>query len=110
MEPEEMVVVVLCTFPNGETARQIGTLLVEKQLAACVNLVANVESIYRWNETVERSHEVAAWFKTTQQCYPRLEAEIRALHPYETPEILAIPTWAGDPRFVQWVADSTRKS
>lgn len=81
--------VVLCTFPSSDAARQIGTLLVEKQLAACVNVIPGVESVYRWQGKVESSHEVLAIIKTTATAYPTLERELAALHPYEVPEIVA---------------------
>ena len=100
MEP----VVVLCTFPDLEQARQIGAALVERQVAACVNLLPGVESIYRWEGKVERAGEVLALIKTTR--YPDLEAAIRELHPYEVPEILALPVAAGSEGYLKWLADS----
>jgi periplasmic divalent cation tolerance protein len=100
------VMVVLCTFPDIEQARQIGAALVERQVAACVNLLPGVESIYRWEGKVEKAGEVLAFIKTTR--YPELEAAIRELHPYEVPEILALET-EGLPAYLQWVADSCAK-
>jgi periplasmic divalent cation tolerance protein len=82
--------IVLCTFPTLEEARQIGTALVEMQLAACVNFLPAVESVYRWQGKVETAQEVLAIFKTTADGYPRLESHLIDLHPYETPEIVAI--------------------
>lgn len=84
------VLVILCTFPNVDQARQIGTLLVERQLAACVNLVPAVESIYRWQGSVETAAEVLAIFKTTAAVYAEFESTLTQLHPYEVPEIIAI--------------------
>ncbi|MCF7675629.1 MAG: divalent-cation tolerance protein CutA [Akkermansiaceae bacterium] len=84
------LLVVLCTFPDSETARQLGTDLVERQLAACVNLVPGVESIYRWQGKLESSREVLAVFKTTAAAYPAFAAALAALHPYDTPEIIAL--------------------
>lgn len=84
------LLVVLCTFPDSETARQHGTDLVKRQLAACVNLVPGVESIYRWQGKLESSHEVLAVFKTTAAAYPAFAAALAALHPYDTPEIMAL--------------------
>ena len=95
--------VVLCTFPDLEQARQIGAALVERQVAACVNLLPGVESIYRWEGKVERAGEVLAILKTTR--YDELEAAIRELHPYEVPEVLALPVAdvvrSGNPRRFQ---------
>lgn len=82
--------VVLCTFPGIEQARQIGTALVERQLAACVNLLPPVEAIYRWQGKVETAHEILAIFKTTAAAFPDFEKALAELHPYDVPEIIAI--------------------
>lgn len=84
------VLLILCTFPDSEQARQIGTLLVEKQLAACVNLIPAVESIYRWQGNVETATEVLAIFKTTATAFPAFDQALAELHPYEVPEIIAL--------------------
>jgi periplasmic divalent cation tolerance protein len=97
-------VVVLCTFPDLDQARQIGAALVERQVAACVNLLPGVESIYRWEGKVERAGEVLALIKTAR--YPDLEAALRELHPYDVPEILAFPIAAGLPAYLAWLAES----
>jgi periplasmic divalent cation tolerance protein len=96
--------VVLCTFPDIEQARQIGAALVERQVAACVNLLPGMESIYRWEGKVERAGEVLGIIKTTR--YADLEAAIRELHPNEVPEILALPMQAGLPAYLEWLAAS----
>ena len=90
-----------------EQARQIGTALVERQLAACVNLVPAVESIYRWEGNVETASETLAIFKTTRAAYPAFEAALTELHPYEVPEIIAIsPDQIAGP-YRTWVLDNT---
>jgi periplasmic divalent cation tolerance protein len=95
---------VLCTFPDAEAARQIGTVLVEKQLVACVNLLPGVQSVYRWQGEVESAVETLAIFKTTAAAYPALERELAALHPYEVPEIVALrPEQVAGP-YAKWVA------
>ena len=86
----EALLMVFCTFPDVASARQIGTLLVERQLAACVNLVPAVESIYRWQGTVETTAETLAIFKTTSSAFPAFEKTLAELHPYEVPEIVAL--------------------
>ncbi len=101
----EEVILVLSTFPSIEEARQIGTLLVEKQLAACVNLVPGVESIYRWQGQIETSAEVLAIFKTTTARQPGLSEALAALHPYEVPEILALEPSAVSPAYARWVSE-----
>jgi len=100
------VILVFCTFPDVETARQIGTTLVESQLAACVNLLPGVESIYRWQGAVERAAEVLAVFKTTCTCLPALERELHAQHPYDTPEFVALLPESVSERYGAWVAHS----
>ena len=100
----ENAVVVLCTFPDLDQARQIGAALVERQVAACVNLLPGVESIYRWEGKVERANEVLGLIKTTR--YAELEAAIRELHPYEVPEILALPVGAGSESYIGWLKES----
>jgi len=101
------VILVFCTFPDAETARRIGTSLVHDRLAACVNLVPSIESIYRWQGAVETSQEVQALFKTTASRYSELEQRLRELHPYDVPEILAVNPTAVSPAYAQWVGDST---
>lgn len=98
------VKVVFCTLPNLEKARQIGTVLVERQLAACVNLIPKVESIYRWQGEVERADEVLAMIKTSASRYPGLESALTELHPYEVPEVIAFDVGAGLPEYLSWVA------
>jgi periplasmic divalent cation tolerance protein len=100
----ENAVVVLCTFPDLDQARQIGAALVERQVAACVNLLPGIESIYRWEGKVERAGEVLALIKTSR--YPDLESALRELHPYEVPEILALPVAAGLEAYLRWVGES----
>lgn len=102
------VLVVLCTFPDLVEARQTGTVLVEAQLAACVNLLPGIESIYRWQGAVERAGEVLAVFKTTSAAWPFFEQRLRELHPYEVPEIIALlPEQVAD-SYARWVMVETR--
>lgn len=104
MNGDTGVVVVACTFPEPEVARQIGTLLVERQLAACVNLLPGAESIYAWQGEVHRDSEVLALIKTTAAGYPALQAALLELHPYDVPEVIALPLAAGAPAYLDWVA------
>lgn len=86
----ESVRIVLSSFPDLDQARQIGTLLVERQLAACVNLLPGAESIYHWQGEVESAPEVLAFFKTTEAFLSEFERTLTDLHPYEVPEIITI--------------------
>lgn len=103
----ETVRVVLCTFPTAEAARQIGTALVEKQLAACVNLIPAVESIYRWQGKVESAAETLAIFKTSAAVYPDFERALTGLHPYEVPEIVSLEPSAVADSYAGWVLAQT---
>lgn len=102
------IYLIFCTFPNLESARQIGTILVTTQLAACVNLCPQVESIYRWQGAVETSNEVLAIFKTTEELWPAFRDRLTALHPYETPEIVAQRAAAVNESYAAWVAASVK--
>lgn len=104
----ETILVVFCTVPDLARARQIGTVLVEKQLAACVNLVPAVESIFRWEGAISRESEVLAVIKTSAARFGELERELVALHPYEVPEVIALPVTAGSAAYLAWVVAETR--
>jgi periplasmic divalent cation tolerance protein len=96
---------VLCSFPGENKARQIGTLLLEKQLAACVSFAMG-QSIYRWQGKIESATEVHAQIKTSQAHYPALEALIREHHPYEVPEIIALPIVEVSSSYLDWMKES----
>lgn len=103
---EQTVKIVFCTLPDTEKARQIGTYIVQKQLAACVNLIHEVESIYHWKGKIESGKEVLAVFKTTAIKYPKLESQIRKMHPYELPEIIAVNVSEGYTKYLDWILRS----
>lgn len=102
----EEILVVLTTWPDIEMARAAAHTIVEEHLAACGNLVPGIESIYRWQGKVETSAEIIVIFKTVAMSYASLEARIRELHPYEVPEIIAAPVFAGLPEYLGWVKSS----
>ncbi|HQH26100.1 MAG TPA: divalent-cation tolerance protein CutA [Oligoflexia bacterium] len=99
--------IVLVTVPNEETALHIARSLVEKKFAACVGILPGVKSVYRWQGAIEEAEELLLVVKTTAQCYPLLEAEIRALHPYEVPEIVALAPSAALESYSRWILDET---
>jgi len=101
------LLVVLSTFPDAASARASAEALVSANLAACVNLVPGIESIYRWEDKLENSQEVLAVIKTTAERYPALEARLRELHPYDVPEIVALPAAAVAESYLQWVCGNT---
>lgn len=99
------VLLVLSTFPDVATARRIGRQLVEERCAACANILSPVESIYWWEGKVENANETLVLFKTTIDRYPALETTLRQLHPYEVPEIIALPIERGLPEYLSWVSE-----
>lgn len=98
---------VLTNCPDADCAEAIAAALVEAGLAACVNILAPARSVYRWQGAVERADEVPLLIKTTAARYAALEAAIRARHPYELPEIVALPIDRGLPAYLRWLADET---
>jgi periplasmic divalent cation tolerance protein len=100
------LLIVFCTFPDLAKARETGTVLVESQLAACVNLIPGVESIYRWEGKVETAAEVLAVFKTTSGAWPKFEARLKELYPYEVPEIVALKPEQVTEAYARWVGES----
>ncbi len=99
----------LCTCPDADAANAIAERLLQERLCACVNLLPQVQSIYRWQGAVERAQEVLMLIKTTQARYAALEQRIAALHPYSVPEVIALPIQAGLPAYLQWLAEETRQ-
>lgn len=95
--------IVLCSFPDTDAARRVGTRLIEQQLAACVNLIPGVESAYRWQGQIESAQEVLALIKTDAATYPKLQNSLEALHPYECPEILSITPDAVSEPYAAWL-------
>jgi periplasmic divalent cation tolerance protein len=81
---------VLTACPDHENASHIAKTLVQEKLAACVNILSGVQSVYRWHDAIEETREVLLLIKSTPEKYPELEAKIHSLHPYEVPEVLAV--------------------
>ncbi len=99
---------VLSNLPDRASADRVAQALVERRLAACVNILAPCRSVYRWQGAVESAEEHPILIKTTADRYAALEEAIRGLHPYELPEIVAVPLSAGLPGYLDWVAAETR--
>ena len=103
---EPSIVAVFVTTPDESVARTIARACIEKKLAACVNIVPKVVSIYTWNDQVEESAENLLVIKTTSSALPALEQEIKGMHPYDTPEFVAILTEYVEPRYRQWLIEN----
>jgi periplasmic divalent cation tolerance protein len=99
------ILVVLCTCPL-EVAPVLARQLVEARVAACVNLLPQVQSIYRWQDQVQQDSESLLLIKTTSEGYPRLEQHLREHHPYSVPEVLAIPVSQGLEAYLHWVVEA----
>jgi periplasmic divalent cation tolerance protein len=100
--------IVLSTAGSEDEARNIANHLVENRLAACVNIVPQIESIYRWQEKVESAREWLLLIKTTDERFPAVRDAIRELHSYQLPECIAVNIEDGSPPYLQWLADSVR--
>jgi periplasmic divalent cation tolerance protein len=102
------VLVVLCTAPTAEVAAGLARALVEARLAACGNVLPGLRSIYRWQERVEDEPEVLLLLKTTRERFPALREELQRLHPYEVPEVLALPVESGSAAYLEWLQAQVR--
>jgi len=98
----------LVTCASVAEARRIGRGAVEKKLAACANIVAGVESIYRWKNKVERAREVLVVMKTTVARLRELEREVKRVHSYEVPEFVVLPVVAGSREYLKWIEENAR--
>ena len=99
--------VVMVTAPNKALARRLGKAALEAKLAACANIVPAVESHYWWEGKLESNDEVLLLLKTRQELLPKLERAIRGIHPYDTPEFIALPLTGGSRKYRAWLADNT---
>lgn len=101
------VIIVLTNLPDRAAAVKLAQELVARRLAACVNVLAECTSVYRWKGGIENTAEVPVLIKTRAGRYAEVEAAIRELHPYELPEIVAVPVLRGFDEYLQWVAGET---
>lgn len=106
---EEASLLVLTNLGDIDSARRIARELVERRLAACVNMLPGVQSVYRWQGAIEEEGEITLLIKTTATRYAELEAALRSLHPYQLPEVIALPIANGLPAYLDWVRQETKK-
>lgn len=107
LAPMSNDLIVFVTAPNRDEAARIAEALVSERLAACVNIVATIESIYRWKGEVTHDSESLMIIKTTQVCYQELERRVKELHSYTTPEVVALRIDQGSEQYLNWLRDST---
>ena len=100
--------IIYCTVPNEFSANLIATTLVEENLAACVNIVPSVTSVYKWNEKAQEDKELLLIIKTRQERFNDVEKKIKELHEYTIPEIVAIPIIQGSEEYQNWIVDETK--
>jgi len=101
------IIKTIITFDNKETAEKIGRGLVERKLAACAQISGPIKSIYWWKGKIEEAEEWVCTLKSRKDLYKTIEKEIRALHPYELPQIIATDIDGALPEYIQWVIDET---
>jgi periplasmic divalent cation tolerance protein len=110
VEKMEDFVVTAVTVPNKDEGRRISRALVEERLAACVNLIAGLLSIYHWKGEICEEGEMLLWIKTRRSLIPRLQERIRDLHPYEVPEIISFTISEGNSEYLKWIWEETSNS
>jgi periplasmic divalent cation tolerance protein len=106
MNDEEKVVVVFTACPSAEIAGTLARSLVEERLAACVNQIPGVTSTYIWKDTLQTDAETVLMIKTTAGRFDALKARVKELHPYELPELIAIPVCGGAEKYLAWVSEA----
>ena len=105
---ESTKLLVLTNLPDRAAAEKLAEVLIAERLAACVNILAPCRSVYRWKGAVQHDEEHPMLIKTTAERYPALEQALRAAHPYELPEIIAVPIERGLPAYLDWVSAETK--
>lgn len=109
MEPDTDYHLVITTCPNSDVARRLADHVVENRLAACVNIISDITSVYRWQGKISTDLEQLLLMKSPKSRYPELEQAIKAMHPYELPEVVAVPIRAGLADYLAWIGDSCEK-
>ena len=102
---KEQVLLVYCTVPNADEAKSIARLLINKKLAACCNVIPGLISIYRWKGKMKEENEVLLYIKTSSRKYEQLEKEIKMIHSYSVPEIIAIPVVNASQAYLDWIIE-----
>lgn len=97
------VLVILCTVPNQEVGQRIAKALITDQLAACVNLLPGIESVYRWDNQIETSSETLLLIKSQEHLYEKIEQKLISIHPYDCPEIMSLPVKSGFSGYLEWI-------
>jgi periplasmic divalent cation tolerance protein len=107
-DSRKLSIIVLVTCPDKESANNIASSLIEKKLVACVNTINNVESIFRWKGKIEKSSENLLIIKSKKRLLKKLIADVQQNHPYQLPEILALPIIGGSKAYIDWLNNETQ--
>ena len=102
-----MYVIVMVTCPDEDTAERISEIILRERLAACVNTMPGVTSRYWWNARIEKADEVLMLIKTREALLQRIEKAVRDNHPYDVPEVIAVPIGSGSPEYLNWIDSET---
>lgn len=102
--------VIFCTCGSSQEAQALATALVEEHLAACVNIIPEIRSVYRWQGRVETAGELLLIIKSAGDRLAAIQSRLQALHSYETPEVIALPIVSGSEDYLAWIRDQTRES
>jgi periplasmic divalent cation tolerance protein len=105
--PENELILVLSTCHSETTANRIASGLVQQKLAACVNIIPGIESVYHWQDKIQRDKEYLLIIKSRKELFPQLQDAITELHDYELPEIIAVPIEAGEQAYLNWIKSAT---
>jgi periplasmic divalent cation tolerance protein len=103
MAASSTYLIVLCTCPDRETAESLANEALAQRLAACVNIIDRVTSVFEWQSAIEREQEVLLLAKTSREAYDALEILWKSRHPYELPEVIAVPIETGSESYLQWI-------
>jgi periplasmic divalent cation tolerance protein len=103
-----MYIVVLVTVPSARTAKKIAKFLLSNKLAACVNIIPKIESLFWWQGKIDKAKEVLLMAKTQKKLFAKLVKAVKSKHPYEVPEIIALPIISGNRKYLDWIDESCR--
>ncbi len=103
-----MYVAIYSTFSSLEDAKDFGRLLIEEKLVACVNIIRDVHSIYRWNGKIEEATEVILWCKTEDFLIEKIQSMIKKTHPYSLPAFVVYPIHSGSEKYLKWISEETQ--
>ena len=106
----ESFIVIYCTFPDSGTAEKVASILLNQKQIACANMIPGLESHYWWEGKIQKDREVLLMLKTQNKCFQEVEAVIKKNHPYQVPEIIALPVLQGNAPYLSWIQECVKDS